>query len=282
MKIYKLTGGIIVQSQAKSYLLDEEWDNLINRDNLYQYLAEKITGLDNVSEESASTLIGDALLPPIGSQEVWAAGVTYLRSREARMEESADSGAADLYDKVYAAERPELFFKSMPHRVAGHKQDVYIRRDSSWDVPEPELALFINSKGNIQGYTIGNDMSSRSIEGENALYLPQAKIFERSAALGPCLCVPELPIPAETTITMRIYRNNEQVYNDQTCINRMKRSLTELARYLFRECDFKYGCFLMTGTCLVPPNDFTLQKGDMVSISISGIGELINTVNYKA
>jgi len=281
MKIYKLTRGIIVQSQAKSYQLDEEWDNLINRDNLYQYLAEKVTGLDYISEESASALVGDALLPPIGSQEVWAAGVTYLRSREARMEESADSGAADLYDKVYAAERPELFFKSMPHRVAGHHQEVYIRRDSSWDVPEPELTLFINSKGNIQGYTIGNDMSSRSIEGENALYLPQAKIFERSAALGPCLYVPEQPIPAETTIIMRIYRNNEQVYNDQTSIDRMKRSLTELAQYLFRECDFKYGCFLMTGTCLVPSNDFTLQKGDIVSISISGIGELINTVNYK-
>jgi len=281
MKLYKLTGGIIVQSQAKSYLLDEEWDNLINRDNLYQYLAEKIAGLDYISEESASALIRGSLLPPIGSQEVWAAGVTYLRSREARMEESADSGAADLYDKVYAAERPELFFKSMPHRVAGHNQEVYIRRDSSWDVPEPELTLFINSKGDIQGYTIGNDMSSRSIEGENALYLPQAKIFERSAALGPCLYVPKLPIPAETTITMRIYRNNEQVYNDQTSINRMKRSLTELSQYLYRECDFAYGCFLMTGTCLVPPNDFTLQKGDMVSISISGIGELINTVNYK-
>ena len=281
MKIYKLTGGIIVQSQAKNYLLDEEWDNLINRDNLYQYLAEKIAGLDYISEETASALIRDSLRPPIGSQEVWAAGVTYLRSREARMEESADSGAADLYDKVYAAERPELFFKSMPHRVAGHNQEVYIRRDSSWDVPEPELTLFINSKGNIQGYTIGNDMSSRSIEGENALYLPQAKIFERSAALGPCLYVPELPIPAETTITMRIYRNNKQVYDDQTSINRMKRSLTELAQYLFRECGFAYGCFLMTGTCLVPPNDFTLQKGDMVSISISGIGELINTVNYK-
>jgi 2-dehydro-3-deoxy-D-arabinonate dehydratase len=186
-----------------------------------------------------------------------------------------------LYDKVYAAERPELFFKSMPHRVAGHNEQVYIRRDSTWNVPEPELALFINSKGSIEGYTVANDMSSRSIEGENALYLPQAKIFERSAALGPCLYVPEQPIASETAIKMSIHRDSREVYHDETSISRMKRSLTELAGYLYRECDFPYGCFLMTGTCLVPPNDFTLREEDVVSISIDGIGKLVNTVSYK-
>lgn len=265
-----------------NYVFQHDWDALINRRGLHQYLAELLDGLPIISEEAANTLINDGLLPPIGRQEVWAAGVTYLRSREARMEESADSGAADLYDKVYAAERPELFFKSMPHRVVGHKSTVNIRRDSAWNVPEPELTLFINSKGDIQAYSIGNDMSSRSIEGENALYLPQAKVYERSAAIGPCLYVPVDPIPADTVIQMSIYRNDQEVYNDQTSINRMKRTLPELAGYLYRECDFPDGSFLMTGTCLVPPNDFTLQEGDVVSINIDHIGNLVNTVGFKS
>src|ERR1700733_9208135 len=172
MKLFKLSDGIVLQHNNANYLIQYDWDALINRDDLYQYLLEIIAGLPILTGETATEHIKESLLPPIGSQEVWAAGVTYLRSREARMEESADSGAADLYDKVYAAERPELFFKSMAHRVAGHNQEVYIRRDSSWNVPEPEMTLLINSKGTIQGYTIGNDMSSRSIEGENHLYLP--------------------------------------------------------------------------------------------------------------
>jgi 2-dehydro-3-deoxy-D-arabinonate dehydratase len=254
MKLYKLQAGIILQHNYASYLLQHDWDTLINRDDLYKYLSEMIAELPILSEEMATAHISEALLPPIGKQEVWAAGVTYFRSRKARMEESADSGAADLYDKVYAAERPELFFKSMPHRVAGHNQ---------------------------QAYAIGNDMSSRSIEGENALYLPQAKIFERSAAIGPCLYVPEEPIPADTAIEMSISRNDVEVYKDETSINRMKRSFAELAGYLYRECDFPDGSFLMTGTCLVPPNDFTLQQGDVVSISIDHIGTLINTVSFK-
>ncbi|HTD41154.1 MAG TPA: fumarylacetoacetate hydrolase family protein, partial [Mucilaginibacter sp.] len=258
-----------------------DWDTLINREGLYAYLAELISELPILTETMAAAHINESLLPPIGKQEVWAAGVTYMRSREARMEESADSGAADLYDKVYAAERPELFFKSMPHRVAGHNQQVYIRRDSSWNVPEPEMTLFINSKGNIQGYTIGNDMSSRSIEGENALYLPQAKIFERSAALGPCLYVSKEPVSLDTAIKMSISRNGEEVYHDETSISRMKRTFPELAGYLYRECDFPDGSFLMTGTCLVPPNDFTLQENDVVSISIDHIGTLVNTISFK-
>ncbi len=281
MKLYKLSAGIILQHNNANYLIQNDWDTLINRDGLYNYLQEIVHELPVLTEAMASTHINGSLLPPIGKQEVWAAGVTYLRSREARMEESAESGAADLYDKVYAAERPELFFKALPHRVAGHNQQVYIRRDSLWNVPEPEMTLFINSKGNIQGYTIGNDMSSRSIEGENALYLPQAKIYERSAALGPCLYVPEEPVSLDTTIKMSISRNDREVYNDGTTIGRMKRTFTELAGYLYRECDFPNGSFLMTGTCLVPANDFTLQEHDVVSISIDHIGTLINTISYK-
>jgi 2-dehydro-3-deoxy-D-arabinonate dehydratase len=281
MKLYKLSAGIILQHNYASYLIQYDWDTLINRERLYTYLNEIAPELPVLTEAMAAAHINEGLLPPIGKQEVWAAGVTYLRSREARMEESAGSGAADLYDKVYEAERPELFFKAMPHRVAGHNQQVYIRRDSSWNVPEPEMTLFINSKGNIQGYTIGNDMSSRSIEGENALYLPQAKIYECSAALGPCLYVPEQPITTDTVIRMSIRRGDKEVYSDETAISRMKRTFPELAGYLYREMDFPYGSFLMTGTCLVPGNDFTLQENDVVSISIDHIGELINTISYK-
>jgi len=281
MKLFRLRQGIILQHQYVNYLIKLEWDELINRAGLYAYLSAAIPQLTVVNDQNILDALNNKLMPPIGSQEVWAAGVTYLRSREARMEESIGSGAADLYDKVYAAERPELFFKSMPHRVAGHNQQVYIRRDSTWNVPEPELALFINAKGNLEGYTIGNDMSSRSIEGENALYLPQAKIFERSTALGPCLYVPQQPIPTDTAIKMSIHRDNREVYYDETTISRMKRSFAELAGYLYRECDFPHGCFLLTGTCLVPPNDFTLSEEDVVSISIDGIGTLVNTVCYK-
>jgi len=281
MKLYKLTDGTILQHNHANYLIQNDWDTLINRDYLYGYLTEIVAELPVLTEAIATTHINESLVAPIGKQEVWAAGVTYLRSREARMEESADSGAADLYDKVYAAERPELFFKALPHRVAAHNQHVYIRKDSSWNVPEPEMTLFINSNGNIQGYTIGNDMSSRSIEGENALYLPQAKIYERSAALGPCLYVPEEPVSLETAIKMNISRNGNEVYSDETTIGRMKRTFPELAGFLYRECDFPDGSFLMTGTCLVPGNDFTLQEGDVVSISIDHIGSLVNTISYK-
>jgi len=229
----------------------------------------------------AADLMEQDLLAPIGSQEVWAAGVTYLRSRDARMEESRESGGASFYDKVYEAERPELFFKSQPHRVAAHGEKVYIRRDSSWNVPEPELTLFINSRGQIQGYTIGNDMSSRSIEGENPLYLPQAKVYDRSAALGPGLYVPPSPIALTTVIRMSIRRGADVAYRGEVAISQIKRSLTELASWLYRESDFPAGCYLMTGTCLVPGNDFTLREGDNVEISIDGIGTLTNSVSYR-
>jgi 2-dehydro-3-deoxy-D-arabinonate dehydratase len=194
------------------------------------------------------------------------------------MEESQGSGSASLYDMVYEAKRPELFFKAIASRVSGHKGEVYIRRDSEWNVPEPELTLFINSSGNLQGYTIGNDMSSRSIEGENALYLPQAKIYEKSAGLGPCLYITSAPLSKETTISLIIKRNGSIVFDDSTQISRIKRSFEELSGYLFSECDFPFGCFLMTGTCLVPAAPFTLQVGDIVEITIDHIGTLINTI----
>ncbi len=281
MKLYKLLRGALLTDGQAYYLLDEEWNNIINRSGLYGYLREVTRSKQQVSELEAQLWIDRELLPPIGDQEVWAAGVTYFRSMEARMEESRSSGGADLYDRVYHAERPELFFKALAHRVAGHGQPVSIRKDSAWDVPEPELTLYINSEGAIQGYTVGNDMSSRSIEGENALYLPQAKVYDRSAALGPCLYIPELPIDSETCIEMDIVRNGQVVFHDAVKIDRIKRPLLELAGYLYRECSFAHGCFLMTGTCLVPPTDFTLQPGDRVDITIGPIGMLSNTVDYN-
>jgi 2-dehydro-3-deoxy-D-arabinonate dehydratase len=282
MKLYYTIKGIILQHDIGAFVIDEPWDKLVNRGDLENYLSSKIkTARKLTISEKTEWLADDSILPPISRQEVWAAGVTYLKSRDARMEESQSSGAASLYDRVYDAERPELFFKAAASRVAGHGQQVYIRKDSAWNVPEPELTLFINSKGVIQGYSIGNDMSSRSIEGENALYLPQAKIYERSAAIGPCLYVSAANIGGETAIRLNIIRDGNTIYKDETTVSRIKRSFDELVSYLYSECDFTYGCYLMTGTCLVPPGEFTLQVGDEVKISIDKIGTLVNTVAFN-
>jgi 2-dehydro-3-deoxy-D-arabinonate dehydratase len=215
---------------------------------------------------------------PIGSQEVWAAGVTYLRSRTARMEESKDAGGGTFYDKVYHAERPELFFKGTPHRVAGPGTPVKIRRDSKWNVPEPELTLAINRHGRIFGYTVGNDMSSRDIEGENPLYLPQAKVYDRSTGLGPCLLVTDEPLPPTTTIAIEIHRDGVAAFSGSTQISQIKRKFPELAEFLFRDNSFPRGAYLMTGTGVVPPDDFTLRSRDEIRITIEPIGTLINTV----
>lgn len=281
MKLFKTTKGILLESNSRNYLLREEWDTLINRDNLFEYLSKQINDEKYFDNAEYLLMIENFIQPPVSKQEIWAAGVTYLRSRDARMEESKDSGGADFYSKVYHAERPELFFKASPNYVAGNKEKVFIRRDSKWNVPEPELTLFINSSGKIQGYTIGNDMSSRDIEGENPLYLPQAKVYNRSAALGPCLYVPEQPISMETNINIVIKRNSSPIFKNEIQLNKMKRNFTELAEYLFRECDFENGVFLMTGTGIVPPNDFTLQAGDAIEITIDNIGTLTNIVAYK-
>lgn len=278
IRIYKTTTTLLIAYQDQYYTVIAGWNEFVNREGLYQRVVEDLKGLSPVEKSVAEKILATALQPPIGSQEVWAAGVTYYRSRTARMEESEISGGATFYDKVYIAERPELFFKATPHRVAGHGQTVYIREDSSWDVPEPELTLFISSKGTIEGYTIGNDMSSRSIEGENPLYLPQAKVYEKCAGLGPCLMVPDKPVPPDTIIRMSIYRNNEVQYSDSVPISQMKRSHQELVDFLYRGCAFPDGCFLMTGTCLVPDNSFTLQDNDRVEISIDHIGQLVNKV----
>lgn len=282
MHLYKTLKGLLLVHRGESYLLTEDWDQLVNQSKLREHLLH-LTATSRILEKGKhEELLSNYLLPPIGSQEVWAAGVTYMRSRDARMEESKDAGAADFYEKVYEAARPELFFKSLPERVAGHLQDVRIRKDSSWNVPEPELTLFINSEGQIKGYTIGNDMSSRSIEGENPLYLPQAKMYDKSAALGPCLHIPQTPLSGETSIMLTINRNNKEVFNGSVQLNRMKRKFPELAEFLYRETSFPKGCYLMTGTGIVPPDNFTLQEGDVVTIRIDGIGELINTVTKKS
>ncbi len=218
-----------------------------------------------------------ALCPPIERQEVWAAGVTYLRSKKARMEESDFSASA--YDKVYAAARPEIFFKSVAEKVVGHGEAVGIRRDARWNVPEPELALVLNSRGQVVGCTIGNDMSSRDIEGENLLYLPQAKVYDRSCALGPCITLGAAEAQVRTwTIAIEIHRAGAKVFSGDTSVAQLKRSFDELAGYLFRSQKFPHGAVLLTGTGVVPDDTFTLAADDEVRIAISGVGGLQNRV----
>jgi 2-dehydro-3-deoxy-D-arabinonate dehydratase len=217
------------------------------------------------------------VLPPVERQEVWAVGVTYLRSKTARMEESDFSATA--YDKVYDAPRPELFFKAMPEKVVGFGDKIGIRRDATWSVPEPELALVLSASGEVVGYTIGNDMSSRDIEGENLLYLPQAKIYDRSCALGPFITIGATEEEARAwRIEIRISRDDREVFRGETEVSRIKRRFDELAGYLFRSQTFPSGAVLLTGTGVVPADDFTLEAGDVVRIDIGGIGSLENTV----
>ena len=217
------------------------------------------------------------LLPPIDNQEVWAAGVTYKRSQTARMEESETS--ADCYDRVYQSARPEIFLKATPNRVSGPGQPVRIRADSKWDVPEPELALVLNSRLELVGFTIGNDVSSRDIEGENPLYLPQAKVYNQCCGLGPHIVLASsVADPSAIEISLRIERDGNSAFQGETSISEMARSFDDLLGWLGRENSFPNGAFLLTGTGIVPDSDFTLQGGDLVHISISGIGTLSNPV----
>jgi len=274
MKLYKIEAGILIEKEFKFYLTNENWDSFINDDDLFLKTEQFITSLA-VRDKFAI----NELLPPIGSnQELWACGVTYLRSKVGRQEESKAAGGADFYAKVYEAERPEVFFKSTPHRIVGHSAFVRIRKDSTWDVPEPELTLVVTSSGKIVGYTIGNDMSSRSIEGENPLYLPQAKTYDGCASIGPCIYVTDKPLDNSTTISLTIDRENKKVFEGSIAISQIKRTLQELVSFVYRECSFPYGCLIMTGTGIVPGSDFTLQRGDLIKISIDHIGELVNTV----
>jgi 2-dehydro-3-deoxy-D-arabinonate dehydratase len=274
MKLYKTKNGIVLEESGKFYFSNEPWQEFINDDNVIQKAKNLISGLVPGDES-----FKQELLPPIGKdQELWACGVTYLRSKVGRQEESKASGGADFYAKVYEAERPEIFFKSTPHRVAGHTDFVRIRKDSTWNVPEPELTLVVTSSGKIIGYTIGNDMSSRSIEGENPLYLPQAKTYDGCAALGPCVYLTDQPLDSNTGISIQVKRNNIPVFEGAVTISQIKRSLEELVSFVYRECSFPFGCLIMTGTGIVPPNDFTLLPGDEIIIHIQPIGTLINTV----
>jgi 2-dehydro-3-deoxy-D-arabinonate dehydratase len=277
MKIYNATTGIFIESEGNIYPSEfVSWDSFINQQDLYKSVSAAVSEKKPLGNKDMLNEL--VIQPPIQSQEIWAAGVTYTRSRDARMEESKDAGGGSFYDMVYDAVRPELFFKATPYRCVGTGDKVRIRKDSTWNVPEPELTLVINNSGNIIGYTIGNDMSSRSIEGENPLYLPQAKSYDGSAAVGPCVYISATPISPETKINMQIIRGGTTMYADETAISKMKRGHDELVEFLFRECTFPFGCLLMTGTCLVPPNDFTLLSDDIIVIRIDHIGELKNTV----
>jgi 2-dehydro-3-deoxy-D-arabinonate dehydratase len=277
MKIYLTKPGILIEYEDRFCLeTDENWDSLLNRHNLHDYLLARHTALP-VCQDAAAILEKD-LLPPVNSQELWASGVTYLRSKRERQEESKDSGGGDFYQRVYEAERPELFFKANLNRIVGCGGKVRIRADSTWNVPEPELTLVLNCRGEIIGYTVGNDMSSRSIEGENPLYLPQAKTYDGCAALGPCVFVTKDPFPADSIITLNISRKGVGIFTGQIAISQITRSFEDLAGFLFRECSFPHGALLMTGTGIVPESPFTLMHNDTVSISIDHIGTLINQV----
>jgi len=274
MKLYRTVAGAVVETDGSFFFVpDVDWGLILNRTEPASVVN---TLLDGLSPIEAPDLSG--ALPPIGKHDVWAAGVTYRRSRSARMQESEQAGGDVFYDRVYDAERPELFYKSGARAVVGHGETVRIRADSTWDVPEPELALVINSEGTIVGYTIGNDMSSRSIEGENPLYLPQAKVYDRACALGPCVLLTDTPPGPETGITLTIQRGDETVFEGNTSLADMKRSLVELAEFLYRETSFPDGSILMTGTGVVPDPPFTLGHGDVVRITIDRIGTLENQV----
>jgi 2-dehydro-3-deoxy-D-arabinonate dehydratase len=274
MKLHNTTSGVFADIDGRYVPLAEDWDLLINLPDLAGHLRRAAGG----QGESRIADPESRLRAPIGSQEVWAAGVTYLRSRTARMEESEAAGGGSFYDKVYSAERPELFFKATPWRVRGDGAPVRIRADARWSVPEPELALVINARAEIVGYTIGNDMSSRDIEGENPLYLPQAKMYDGSCALGPGMLVREGPLAPETSIAIAITRGGATVFAGATTIAQMKRTQEELVSFLYREMTFSKGVVLLTGTGIIPPDAFTLQAGDEVSITIEPIGTLRNTV----
>lgn len=275
MRLYRTREGVIVECNETSYLLKTNWDQIFLEADVRNYLEQLI---DSSQGSVVTDDFATGVQAPIEAQEVWAAGVTYFRSRTARMEESRTSGGGDFYDRVYVAERPELFFKSTAHRVAGPNEQVRIRRDSRWNVPEPELALAISKSGKVFGYTIGNDMSSRDIEGENPLYLPQAKVYDRSCALGPCIFVSDEPLPGATEINLNIVRGDDSIFVGTTTLAQIKRPFPTLVEYLYRDNSFPYGCFLLTGTGIVPPDDFTLKSGDDIHITIQPIGTLTNSV----
>ncbi|MEP6961963.1 MAG: fumarylacetoacetate hydrolase family protein [Acidobacteriota bacterium] len=278
MLLYRtsLTHWILEPSPGKFLQLPQSASSgITTREDLFEFL-------NATAPFCAPASAPQSLLAPMESQEIWAAGVTYFRSRDARMAEAQDAGGGDFYDRVYSAVRPELFMKGTAHRVVGPEANVRIRRDSKWNVPEPELTLLISPGGKISGYTVGNDMSSRDIEGENPLYLPQAKVYDGSAAIGPAILVAKNEPGPATKIALKITRGGKTMFDEFTTLASLKRTLTELVEYLYRESSFPGGCMLMTGTGLVPGDAFTLLPGDRVEITIDGIGTLANMVEQLA
>lgn len=272
LKLYRTARGPVLECDGALVRLGDEWDTLVNRPSLADHLrAAAARGPRGPRLEAPP-------LAPAAGQEVWGAGVTYDRSRTARIDESQAAGGASFYDRVYAAERPELFFKCAAWRLRGPEQPVRVRRDARWSVPEPELALCISARGEIVGYTIGNDLSARDIEAENPLYLPQAKIWDGACALGPALLVREGRLPPETAITLRVTRGGAAAFEGSTSLARMRRTEEELVAYLFRETSFPLGCVLLTGTGIVPPAEFALRAGDEIEIAVPPIGTLRNRV----
>jgi 2-dehydro-3-deoxy-D-arabinonate dehydratase len=276
MKLYRTHDGIFFEQEDRWYVLSDAdpktWDRVLNHRNLLEGLRSSARKLPRRPAPPSD------FVAPIGSQEIWAAGVTYLRSRDARMDESNRAGASNFYDKVYDADRPELFFKSPASRAIGPEGTVRLRSDSKWQVPEPELVLVINARNEIIGYTIGNDMSCRDIEGENPLYLPQAKIYNGSCALGPCILVSSEPPSPDTGIAIEINRNAACVFAGSTTLAQMKRTFEDLRDHLTRHLTFPVGAYLFTGTGVVPPDSLSLEIGDTITIRIDGIGQLTNTV----
>jgi 2-dehydro-3-deoxy-D-arabinonate dehydratase len=278
MKVYRTARAVVFEDGGKFYpFADLAWDEFVRSGTHFvQDGVHEIARL--ATRQPAIRFDPSAALAPIVSQEVWAAGVTYFRSREARMSESKDAGGGDFYARVYDADRPELFFKATGRRVVGPGAPVRIRSDARWSVAEPELTLLASPSGHIIGYTIGNDMSSRDIEGENPLYLPQAKVYSGSCALGPCVLLSPDPLPKSTAICIEILRHGKTAFAGRTTLSELRRSPAELIDFLFRDNSFPDGVYLMTGTGIVPGDEFTLHHGDEIRITIEGIGMLENYV----
>lgn len=275
MHLYRTKESPVVEIEGKRFRIDIAWDDLFLDDDLPATLRKLIDSSEPDSELENQNL---SQLAPILRQEIWASGVTYFLSKTARMDESKDAGGGDFYDRVYDADRPEIFFKATAIRTVGHGGSMHLRDDSKWIVPEPELTLAVSAGGKIIGYTAGNDLSCRDIEGENPLYLPQAKTFRDCAAIGPAIYITDQPLSPETEISLSIKRDGTEIVSDGTTLSQMKRSLEELVDYLFSNNDHPNGCFLMTGTGIVPADDFCLQSGDEVSITIHPIGTLVNVM----
>ena len=273
MLLYRTRRGVVAAAGDRFVLLAESWDRLVGPPGL----PERLGGLLAQGAALAAFDPREALAPLV-SQEVWAAGVTYYRSRDARMAEAEQAGGGSFYDRVYHAARPELFFKGSARTAVGSGAEIAIRSDAAWNVPEPELVLLADAGGALVGCTVRNDVSSRDIEGGNPLYLPQAKVYDASCALGPALLVGAAPLPAGTAIDMEIERGGETVFAGSTTLAELKRTPQELLGYLYRDNSFPHGCYLMTGTGIVPPDGFTLARGDRVAITVPPIGTLTNRV----